>query len=269
MRTYPERQVLSPRLHLYARFRSGFLPDDRDVLVYMPPGYDPERSYPILYMQDGQKLFGYSGLHRSSEAASTWRADEAADEAISDSESEPLLIVGVAASEQRRMPEYTPTVDWKMGGGEAGKYGRLLVEELLPFVATQYQVKAGAANTGLGGSSLGGLAALYLGLKYPDVFGKLAVLSPSVWWNHRAILALVGEASQHLASRPRIWLDVGEGEGTRAVADTDLLASRLRAVADLKYQRVPGGTHDEGSWARRVRPMLGYLFPSGYSSSNS
>ena len=160
------------------------------------------------------------------------------------------------------MSEYTPTVDWKMGGGEADKYGRLLVEELLPFVATQYRVKSGAANTGLGGSSLGGLAALYLGLKYPAVFGKLAVLSPSVWWNHRAILALVEEASQHLASRPRIWLDVGEGEGQRAVADTDLLASRLRAGSHLKYLRVPGGTHDEGSWAGRVRPMLRFLFPA-------
>ena len=268
-RTYPERPVVSSRLHRYARFRSRFLPDDRDVLVYLPPNYDPERSYSILYMQDGQKLFGCSSLLCDSKAGCTWRADEAADEAVAGHQSEPLLIVGVAASEQRRMPEYTPTVDWKMGGGEADKYGRLLVEELLPFVATQYRVKAGAANTGLGGSSLGGLAALYLGLKYPNIFGKLAALSPSVWWNHRAILALVGEASRHPASRPRIWLDVGEGEGTRAVADTDLLASRLRAVADLKYQRVPGGTHDEGSWAQRVRPMLGYLFPSGYSSSTS
>jgi predicted alpha/beta superfamily hydrolase len=263
----PERQLLSPRLHLYARFRSRILPDDRDVLVYLPPGYDPERAYPVLYMQDGQKLFGCSALRRNGEVSCTWRVDEAADTAIAGQESEQLLIVGVAASEQRRMPEYTPTVDWKMGGGEADKYGRLLVEELLPFVASQYRVKPGAANTGLGGSSLGGLAGLYLGLKYPDVFGKLAVLSPSVWWNHRAILALVGEASQRLASRPRIWLDVGEGEGERAVADTDLLDARLRANgwragSDLKYLRVPGGTHDEGSWSRRVRPMLGYLFPT-------
>ena len=266
-RTYPERQVLSPRLHLYPRFRSRFLPDARDVLVYLPPGYDPERLYPVLYMQDGQKLFECSGLRRGDEARCTWRADEAADASIVGHESEPLLIVGVAASEQRRMTEYTPTVDWKMGGGEADKYGRLLVEELLPFVATQYRVKSGAANTGLGGSSLGGLAALYLGLKYPDVFDKLAVLSPSVWWNHRAILSLVGEASQHLASRPRIWLDVGDGEGQRAVADTDLLDARLRANgwragSDLKYLRASGGTHDEGSWAQRVRPMLRFLFPA-------
>ncbi len=266
-RTYPDRQVLSPRLHLYARFQTLFLPDERDVLVYLPPGYDPERAYPVLYMQDGQKLFGCSSLKREGEAQCTWRAEEAADAAITGHESEPLLIVGVAASEQHRMTDYTPTVDWKMGGGEADKYGRLLVEELLPFLATQYRVKSGASNTGLGGSSLGGLAALYLGLKYPDVFGKLAVHSPSIWWNHRTILALVGEASQHLASRPFIWLDVGEGEGQRTVADTDLLDARLRAngwraESNLKYLRVPGGTHDEGSWARRVRPMLRFLFPA-------
>lgn len=264
-----ERQVLSPRLHRYARFHSRFLPDDRDILVYLPPEYEeaPERSFPVLYMQDGQKLFGCRSLRESYEAACTWRADEAADAAISGGDSEPLLIVGVASSGERRTAEYTPTVDWKMGGGEADRYGRLLVEELLPFIAAQYRIKTGAANTGLGGSSLGGLAALYLGLKYPGVFGKLAVLSPSVWWNHRAILALVGEASQHLTFRPRIWLDVGDREGQRAVADTDLLEARLRTHgwrpgSELKYQRIQGGTHDEGSWASRVRPMLRFLFPA-------
>jgi predicted alpha/beta superfamily hydrolase len=269
-RRCPERQVLSPRLHLYAKFHSRFLPDDRDVLVHLPPGYDetPERHYPVLYMQDGQRLFNCSRLNQNDESARTWRAGEEADAAILAGDSEPILIVGVAAAGERRIAEYTPTVDWKLGGGEADKYGRLLVEELLPLIAAQYRVKSGAANNGLGGSSLGGLAALYLGLKYPTVFGKLAVLSPSVWWNHRAILALVGEACLKLDSRPRIWLDVGDGEGERAVADAALLEARLRANgwrpgSDLTFQRVPGGTHDEGSWAKRVQPMLRFLFPRG------
>jgi predicted alpha/beta superfamily hydrolase len=265
-RTDPERRFLSSRLHLYPSFHSRVLPDGRDVWVYLPPGYDesPGRSYPILYMHDGQNLFDPEASFAKQR---TWRVAETADAAIRAGEVEPLLIVGIANSGDRRLAEYTPTADWKLGGGEANRYGRLLVEELLPFITDNYRIKPGAPNTGLGGSSLGALATLYLGLHYEDTFGKLAALSPSVWWNHRAILALVSEAAPRLRSRPRVWLDVGQAEGDRAVADTDLLERCLRAKGwrtgvDLSYQRIAGGTHDEASWAQRVRPMLRFLFPA-------
>lgn len=252
------------RLRLHPRFHSRFLPDDRDITVYLPPGYDEnaDRSYPVLYMHDGQNLFG----SEASVKGRTWQLAETADTAIKSGEVEPLLIVGIGHAEERRLAEYTPTNDWKLGGGEADKYGQLLIKELLPFIAANYRVRAGAVNTGLGGSSLGGLAALYLGLKYEDIFGKLAVLSPSVWWNHRAILALVNEAALKLRSRPHIWLDVGDAEGRKAVADVDLLEKRLRANGwrpkiDMSYEQIPGGTHDETSWAERVHPALRFLFP--------
>jgi enterochelin esterase-like enzyme len=253
------------RLRVHRGFHSRFLPDDRDVTVYLPPGYEEGagRSYPVLTMQDGQNLFDgeTSFVH-----GRTWRMAETADAAIVAGVVEPLIVVGVANAGERRVAEYTPTSDWKMGGGEADYYGRLLVEDLLPFVAKHYRVKTGAAYTGLGGSSLGGLATLYLGLKYPETFGKLAVLSPSVWWNHRAILALVSEA-ELADSLPRIWLDVGDAEGRRAVADVDLLERRLvakewRRGVDLHYEQVAGGTHDEAAWAGRVWPMLRFLFPA-------
>lgn len=248
------------------RFHSRFLPDDRDITVYLPPGYDADttRNYPVLYMQDGQNLFdGETSFLRGR----TWRMAETADAAIAAGKVEPLLIVGVANAGERRTAEYTPTSDWKMGGGHADRYGRLLVEELLPFIGEHYRVKTGPAHTGLGGSSLGALAALYLGLKYADIFGKLAILSPSVWWNHRAILTLVSEAAPGLHARPRIWMDIGDAEGRRAVADADMLERRLRARgwrtdSDLHYERVGGATHDEAAWAERVWPMLRFLFPA-------
>lgn len=264
----PERRALSPRLHLYPNFRSQFLPDARDIFVHLPPGYDeaPDRAYPVLYMHDGQNLFT---PQESFVSHPTWSLDETADAATFAGEVEPLLIVGIANTGHRRLAEYTPTSDWKMGGGEADKYGLLLTEELLPFLATQYRIKPGPANTALGGSSLGALATLYLGLRHQETFGKLAVFSPSVWWNHRAILALVAEADIH--HRPRIWLDIGDAETARAVPDADLLEARLRAKGwrpghDLAYHRIPGGTHDETSWARRVQPMLRFLFPDGNGS---
>lgn len=258
-----QSDTYASQLRLHSRFPSQFLPTDRDLTVYLPPGYvqQSDRAYPVLYMHDGQNLF-----ENESACRPTWRMRAIADALIAAGEIEPLIIVGVAHADDRRVAEYTPTTDWTHGGGLAEQYGRLLVEELLPFIAAHYRVRPGPQNTGLGGSSLGGLCTLYLGLKHAETFGKLAVLSPSVWWNHRAILALVSEIAPGLLFRPRIWLDIGESEGQSAIADADLLDRRLRAKgwrpgADLFYQRFAGGTHDEAAWSQRVSPMLRFLFP--------
>jgi predicted alpha/beta superfamily hydrolase len=254
-----------PRVRIHPQFHSRFLADDRDVTVYLPPGYDdnPDHQYPVLYLHDGQNLFD---PRTSFIPGRTWQVADTADTAITSGGVEPLIVVGVANTGERRLAEYTPTRDWKMGGGEAHKYGELLVEDLLPFISSLYRVRPGAENAGLGGSSLGGLVTLYLGLKYPGIFGKLAVMSPSVWWNHKAIIGYVNESAPGLGRRPRIWLDVGDAEGRRTLADTDLLDRRLQANGwrtgtDLVYERVPGGTHDEAAWAQRVEPMLKFLFP--------
>jgi len=254
-----------PRVHVHRQFHSNFLPTDRDVSVYVPPGYDeqPGRRYPVLYLHDGQNLFD---PRTSFIPGRTWQVAETADAVIESGEVEPLIIVGIANAGEHRLAEYTPTRDWKMGGGDADKYGKLLIYDVLPFIASNYRVLDGVEHAGLGGSSLGGLVTLYLGLSYPEIFSRLAVMSPSVWWNHRSIVALVNERASKLIQRPRIWLDVGDAEGRRTLADTDLLNRRLQAWGwsdekDLDYERVPGGTHDEAAWAQRVGPMLRFLFP--------
>ncbi len=255
-----------PRLRLHPGFQSRHLPDARDVIVYLPPGYDQEaeRTYPVFYMHDGQNLFDN---HTSFVPGRTWRMHEQADEAITAGEVEPLVIVGVYNTGERRLAEYTHERDWQRGGGEADRYGLLLTEELIPSIAQQYRVRTDRESTGVGGSSLGGLVSLYLGLRYAHCFGKLAVLSPSVWWNHKSILGYLNERAPQIWDRPRLWLDVGEGEGQRTVRDAEMLARRLRANGwipgeTLHFERVAHGTHDEASWAWRVKPMLRFLFPA-------
>jgi enterochelin esterase-like enzyme len=189
---------------------------------------------------------------------------ETADFAIEAGMVEPLIIVGIANTGDRRLAEYTHVPDWQMGGGEADKYGMLITEELMPFIRANYRTLQAREHTGLGGSSLGGLVTLYLGLKYSELFGQLAVLSPSVWWNHKNIIGYVNET--HVFHRPRIWLDVGTAEGRKTLADADHLERRLKAKGwrsevNLHYERVVDGTHDEASWAARVGPMLNFLFP--------
>ncbi len=124
---------------------------------------------------------------------------EHADAAVEAGEAEPLLIVGVHHDGRT--------------GGEGEQYGLFLTRELMPWTAARYRVLPEREATAMGGSSLGGLVTLYLGLRYAERFGKLAVLSPRVWWNNRSILGYVDSCASRIASKPRIWLDVGANEG--------------------------------------------------------
>jgi len=258
--------TLHPRLRLHRAFPSSYLPGKRDLIVYVPPGYDllPKRTYPVLYLQDGQNLFDG---RTSFIPGRTWALREQADAAIEAGEVEPLIIVGIYNAGDRRISEYTHELDWEMGGGEAVEYGLMLTREILPWIASQYRVRTDREHTALGGSSLGGLVSLYLGLRYATWFGRLAVLSPSVWWNHKSILGYLNERAPEIWERPRLWLDVGDKEGRRTLHDAEQLNRRLKANGwrqgeTLHFERVPGGTHDETSWAKRVRPMLEFLFPA-------
>lgn len=266
----PGETTPHPRLRLHRAFPSRYLPDKRDLIVYLPPGYDrhPNRAYPVLYLHDGQNLFDG---RTSFIPGRTWQMREQADAAIEAGEVEPLLIVGIYNAGDRRLAEYTPDRDldrdWPLGGGEATAYGLLLTEELMPWISGQYRVRREREATGLGGSSLGGLVTLYMGLRHAERFGRLAVLSPSVWWNRKSILGYLNERAPQIWERPRLWLDVGDREGRRAVHDVEMLNRRLKANGwapgqTLHFERIAGGTHDEASWARRVRPMLNFLFPA-------
>jgi predicted alpha/beta superfamily hydrolase len=251
-------------LRKHQNFRSRFLPCDRDIIVYIPAGYAPgtRRRYPVLYMQDGQNLFDPATAFGGQD----WRMGQTADRAIAAGEVEPLIIVGIYNTGERRIREYTPSPDKKLGGGRAALYSRMLIEEIKPFIESEYRVRRGSANTGLGGSSLGGLVTLFVGLRSPEVFGGLAVLSPSVWWNRRWILGFVSRSRVEM--RPRIWLDAGSAESQRAEEDARLLHGALitkgwQPELDLHFQVIEGGQHNEAAWAQRVGPFLKYLFPAG------
>jgi predicted alpha/beta superfamily hydrolase len=263
--TQDREHTLTGTIRTHKNFHSKFLTGDRDLIVYLPPGYDTDRTkrYPVLYLHDGQNLFDGA---TSFIAGKEWRVDETAQALIASGKIKPLIIVGVYNT-SARIDEYTPTKDANVKqGGRADLYGRLLVEELKPFIDAQYRTLRGPQETGLGGSSLGGLVSLYLGLKYPQVFGKLAVVSPSVWWDNRIILRDV----QALTKRPRtrIWLDIGTKEGrdtaeatggARALRDA-LVAKGWKENSDLKYFEADGAEHNETAWAERAGPMLIFLF---------
>ncbi|HTX35326.1 MAG TPA: alpha/beta hydrolase-fold protein, partial [Bryobacteraceae bacterium] len=237
------------RLRRHPRFPSRYLSTPRDLIVYLPPGYaESAAAYPVLYLQDGQNLFDAATAFLGNE----WRADLTADDLIRRCRVEPLIIVGLYNTGVRRISEYTPTRDRRLRkGGKAERYAQMLVREVKPFIDHQYRTRRGPADTGVGGSSLGALVSLVTGLAYPRVFGKLALMSPSVWWDEHSILALI--ETRRLPQRPRIWLDTGTAEGNdpaKVVADAHLMRDALAARGwreglDLHYEEARGHAHNE------------------------
>jgi len=257
--------TLTGNVQYQRNFQSQFV-KARDLIIYLPPDYDthPTQRYPVLYMHDGQGL-----MDRLTTFANNpeWGVDEAAERLITQGKLQPLIIVGVYNTDQR-IPEYTPVADPKYGGGKADDYGKFLKQELKPFIDKTYRTRPEAQYTGVAGSSLGGLVSKYFALTLNDTFSRIGVISPSVWWDNKDIVARV----QALTQKPavRIWEDIGTNEGTTPAEEVDnaralrdaLVAKGFVEGQDLHYLEIQGGTHNEAAWAARIEAILLFLYPA-------
>ncbi|MCU0635574.1 MAG: alpha/beta hydrolase-fold protein [Gemmatimonadaceae bacterium] len=262
-RAWPQWPQAHGALELWADVPSRFLANGHDVVVCLPPGYadEPARRYPVLYLHDGQNVF--HDFPRSPFGVQ-WGIDTTMRQLVADGMIEPVILVGIGNAGRDRIDEYTPTRDARHdAGGKADRYARMLIEEIKPFIDRRYRSLPDPFNTGVCGSSLGGLLSLYLGVSHPGVFGKLAVLSPSVWWDDRWIVRRLLDRPVHPAHM-RIWLDVGTHE-PRMVKSVQLLNRTLlragwRPGYDLVYHEAEGHGHNEASWGERASMFLVYLF---------
>lgn len=250
--------------------KSQILMNTRDVLVLLPEDYDkePTARYPVLYMHDGQNLFNGKTSYIPNQE---WRADEASRALARSGAAQKLIIVGIPNMGAYRANEYLPTsatmgrgAQQQTMGGKADLYGRFLIEEVKPLIDSTYRTKRGPFDTGLCGSSFGGIITLHLGMNRPDVFGRLGVVSPSLWWDNGVMQKRV--EAHKFPWRVRLWMDMGTAEGNDAVVRTRRLAETLaekgmKKGRDFTYYEEEGGQHNEASWARRFGEILLFLFP--------
>jgi predicted alpha/beta superfamily hydrolase len=267
------KHTLTGNIRRHRKFPSKILGNRRDVLVWLPRGYSrfSRKRHPVLYLQDGQNVFDSA----TSFAGLEWSVDETAQRLVRENLIEPLVIVAIANTGEDRIHEYAPTsgvIDSstkrkKRSKGWAQKYGRFLIEELKPYVDQQYRTRPEAEFTGLGGSSLGALLTLSLGLWFPNVFRRLIAMSPSVWWDDEVIVKMVNALDHKLPLK--IWLDTGTHEpGWERARNlcAALIEKGWQPFEDLHYHEIEGADHSEGAWAARVEPALRFLFPPNLSA---
>ena len=201
----------------------------RQLRVWLPPGYSsPQndgRRYPVLYLNDGQNLFDPATAF----AGIDWHVGESLTRLIDESLAPPIIVVGIDNATIERIREFLPykalypPVPKPLGK----RYPDFLIDEIMPFIQRTYRIARGAKNTGLGGSSLGALIALYTVIARPGTFGKLLLESPSLFVSNRQLL----KDSRAVTTWPqRIFLGVGTQESGQQERDQRIVDD-VRALA--------------------------------------
>ena len=237
--------------------RSPELGNRRDVDVYLPPSYqDSGRHYPVVSMHDGQNLFDHALSF-----AGEWHVDDTMERIAA--EGVEAIIVGVPNMGPERADEYSPFRDERLGGGRGDLYVRFLTDTLKPLVDEQFRTRREPGQTGLIGSSMGGLISLHGFLQRPDVFGFAGVMSPSLWFARGAIFETVRHVTRWSG---RLYLDTGTGEGRAQVRQAREMARLLRRGAahprlQMRYVEARDAGHNEEAWASRFEHAIRWLLP--------
>lgn len=235
---------------------------ERTALVYLPPGYEAAAAqrYPVLYMFDGQNVFD-----ASTSFSGEWQADEAAEQLIAAGDVEPMIIVALENGGADRLDEYTPwrDPDFDRPGGGGQAHLQRIVDELIPLVNQTFRTRTGAQETGICGSSLGGLMAAYAAYAHPGVFGRVAAVSPSIWWDGRRLVSFVAETPKpptQVFHTDMGTLESGGIPALRAFRDA-LVADGFAPGTDLFVDEIAGAGHNENAWRARFPDILRRLFP--------
>ena len=287
-RKLPETQT--GRLVHLEQFQSRYIPN-RNVDIWLPPNYDPNKKYPVIYAQDGQLLFDATTTwnHQS------WDVDDVVTRLSASGRIPEIIVVGIYHGYSNRLEEYLPEKVFNRLSLEdqgfvtdkinenaksnhdfkpySDHYLKFLVEELKPYVDANFSTLGDVENTVIMGSSAGGILSAYALLEYPHVFGSAICLS-SHWIGifqsednpfPGELINYVDTKVPLLSGRHRLFMDV---------ADTglDLLYHPTQQRIDelMRKHGIPNGIwktmyqtnaeHTESSWNQRLPDALEFVF---------
>jgi len=218
--------------------------------------YDTDRTYPVLYLQDAQNLFDEEAPFGS------WSIDRHLME-LSASGTGDLIVICIDHGGHERIQEYSPYHHRKFGEGQGKDYAAFIIDTLKPFIDSNYRTKPDRADTGIGGSSMGGLISAYIGIVHPKHFSKLMILSPSFWYSDEIYF----DAFKYNYTLPmRIFIYAGEKE-TRFMSQhinqfADAVSHGFFSSKLTTFNIVidPNGQHQEKYWGDIFPAAVKWLF---------
>lgn len=228
----------------------------RRIWIYLPPDYpETNYSYPVLYMHDGQNVFD-----NLTSFVGEWEVDETLN--ALHAEGDPgIIVVAIDHGVDLRIEELTPWSNAEYGGGDGSIYINFIINQLKPFIDSNYRTLPDRENTGIMGSSLGGLISIYAGIEHQDVFGMVGAFSPAYWINPESYghVSSIGKEEDM-----RFYQVAGTLEGTDMIdlmfAMEDTILSSGFGMQEVVTIERTDGQHSEWFWAREFEAAYRWLF---------
>lgn len=232
------------------------LDKQRTVRLYLPPSYrSSERSYPVVYMHDGQNLFDNATSERAE-----WQVDETLDQIAKEKQFE-VIVVAIDHGGEERMNELSPWENKRFGAAQGKAYMDFIVEVVKVYVDNNFRTKPERLYTAIMGAGMGGLMSHYALHAYPEVFSKAGELSPAYWYSPD-VFSFTQFKKAKLDSR--VYVVYGDKEGDGMIVDTDKMHRQLKSQGhprdNMKFKRVKGGEQGEEFWKAEFPEAVTWLF---------
>lgn len=246
---------------MVVKFPMYFAPggEDRTIHLYLPNNYyDSDERYPVVYMFDGHNLFYDS----DATYGKSWGMAD-----FLDRWEKRVIVVGLECSHHgnERLAEFCPYGFKERGVGTIVGRGvetmEWMVGTLKPYIDAHYRTWSHREATAIGGSSMGGMMALFAVLRYNEVYSKSAAVSPEFF----ATLPLfMRELRQHpIDPDTRLFMSWGTEEDRRGWMTKRILkmeaAVQKHGVSTWLYNQ-QGGQHCEGDWEKQVPTWMEFLW---------
>lgn len=249
----PQRPPVSTRSkNVFVLDTAFYMPQldrKRRIWIYLPEGYAlSKKTYPVLYMHDGQNLFDVL-----TSSYGEWGVDELMDSLPAKKQ---WIIVGIDHGSTKRLTEYNP-FDSKFGNGEGDAYADFLAQTLKPYIDQRFRTKNDVAHTAIAGSSMGGLISFYTAFKYPALFSKAGVFSPSFWIAPQ----LFPKVEAQPLTANTFFFVCGKSEGKEMEEDMRRMYNLLlkKGARKSTFSVVEDGQHNERFWQKEMPLFLSWL----------
>ncbi|MFM2267833.1 MAG: hypothetical protein RL757_1274 [Bacteroidota bacterium] len=248
---------LLPKIEILENFEMPELHKTRRIAVLLPHDYDAnaDRRYPVVYLQDAQNLFDENAPFGN------WGIDKKMA-ILADRNRHNVIIVAVDHDEAERTNEFM-SVTYRSSGSDGKKYVNFLANTLKPYIDARFRTLPDRLHTGIGGSSLGGLIAIYAGLMFPKVYGRLMIFSPSLWVRQNVTFEQI-RFFQPLPTK--IYSYAGGKESTTMIPNVEKFRQALEnqgfgnSPIEFKISYDPNGLHNEERWGKEFPMAIDWLF---------
>jgi len=241
---------------------------DRMIRVYLPVNYhESNKHYPVLYMHDGQNVFEDEGAIKGVSLGMTDYLDENSVEII-------VVAIDLNPEGEERVNEYCPWVNGAIAdkiighhspsGGKGEQYLDFIVNELKPLIDHKYRTLED--HTSMAGISLGGLISTYAACRYPQIFKRIATISPGYYRNQEELEVFVRNSD--LSAVERFYMDFG----THEISDDEELNNQFTEmiqsiyeilnskIDNTRYKTIQNGEHNYTSFKKRIDEVISFLY---------